>query len=79
MVIVYLVGCAERRECSGEDYETGEKDPCEEAGEDVVKTRDGVQCQEHVHVARLDAVLAGWCSWTLSWSLGRGWVGMVEG
>jgi hypothetical protein len=57
-------------ESSGEDHEAGEEDPGEEGGEDVVQTGDGVEREEHVHVAGLHAVLAVWCSGS-SWRGGR--------
>jgi hypothetical protein len=52
----------------GEDNEAGEEDPSEEGGKDVVEAGDGVEREEHVHVAGLHAVLAVW----RSGSSGRG-------
>lgn len=47
----------QRRECAGEDDEACKQEPAEERDEDVVHARNGVEREEHGHVARLHAVL----------------------
>ena len=71
-------------ECPRDDDEAREQDPGAEGCEEVVRARDRVEAEEHVHVAglRCRLLLLGDCCWKfgsggviIGWSLvGFGWV-----